>query len=121
MNIRRWGGFFIHLQNGDHLPSLLLRGGYENEFPYEKYEFIIKSKKLGRLSCSKVRSLGLVSLMKETDLFNPVGQHLLQAYVPDSVPFILCITSLHTQKNARDRQSRYLCLPMRKPGLGEMK
>lgn len=42
------GGFFIHLQNGDHLPSLLLRGGYENEFPYEKYEFIIKSKKLGR-------------------------------------------------------------------------
>lgn len=55
------------------------------------------------------------------DLFNNSGQHLLKAYVPDSVPFILCITSLHTHKSARDRHRHYLYLQMRKPRLGKMK
>lgn len=59
-----------------------------------------------RPSCSQVHSLGLVSTGEgNRDLFSSNGQHLLNAYVPGSVPFMLCITSLHAQKNARDRHS----------------
>lgn len=51
------------------------------------------------------------------DLFSNNCQYLLNTFIADSVSFIICITSLKTQKNARDRRRCYLCLQMRKQGL----
>lgn len=76
----------------------------------------------GKTFCFQSHSARLVSTDEgNTGLFCNNCQYLLNTLIPDSVPFILCITSLQTRKNAGGRHRCYLCLQMRKARLGEMK
>lgn len=104
-----------------------LRISYNNVWDHPlKNRFLIQDTFLqgtnGKTFCFQLHPASLLSTDEgNTGLFCNSCQYLLNTLIPDSVPFILCITSLQTQKNAGGRHRCYLCLLMRKARLGEMK